>query len=146
MAARNRAKGRDRQLVALLNQGIELELAACLQFYYQSLRLTGRDNMPLREMLEEESEAELEHARTLAKRVVALGGVPSQTVAAFEVGETAEEMIRLDLDREDRAIALYRKIVEQLRHKRGYELVYYEVLKILSDELEDREEFQALLG
>ncbi len=146
MAAKNRAKSKDRQLVALLNQGIELELAACLQFYYQSLRLTGRENMALRQMLEEESEAELEHARTLARRVVALGGEPSRTVPPFEVGQTAEEMIRLDLEREDRAVALYTKIVEQLRHKRGYELVYYEVLKILSDELEDREEFQALLG
>lgn len=146
MAAKNGAKGRDRQLVALLNQGIELELAACLQFYYQSLRLTGRENMPLREMLEQESEAELQHARTLARRVVALGGEPSRSVPSFDIGETAEEMVRLDLEREDRAIALYRKIVEQLRHKRGYELVYYEVLKILSDELEDREEFQALLG
>jgi bacterioferritin len=144
MAPRNGTKIRDKQLIALLNQGIELELAACLQFYYQSLRLTGRENLSLRHRLEEESEAELGHARTLARRVVALGGEPSRTVPPFEIGETPEEMIRLDLEREERAIALYRKIVEQLRHKRGYELVYYEVLKILSDELEDREDFQAL--
>ncbi len=140
-----KTRGKDKQLIALLNQGIELELAACLQFHYQSLKLTGRANLALRELLEEESGNELEHARTLAQRVVALGGEPSQKVPAFRVGETPEEMIRLDLEREEAAITLYRKIVGQLRHKRGYELVYYEVLKILGDELEDLEEFLALL-
>jgi bacterioferritin len=135
-----------RELIKLLNQAIELEHGAYMQFCYQSLMLTGVKNLPLKELLEEEAQAELGHAKTLAERVVALGGEPSQKISPVKIGKTAEEMIRLDLAREEQAIALYRKIVRELRHKEGHELVYYEVLKILGDELEDLEEFQALLG
>ena len=136
----------NRELIQLLNQAIELELQAYLQFTYQSLKLTGLGNLALKEMLEEEGQAELGHARTLAERVFALGGEPSQKVPPVKIGNTATEMIKLNIAREEQAIALYRKIVRKLRHKEGTELVYYEVLKILGDELEDLEEYEALLG
>lgn len=136
----------NKELIQLLNQAIELEHQAYLQFTYQSLKLTGVGNLPLKEMLEEEGQAELGHARTLAERVVALGGEPSQKVPPVKIGGSATEMIKLNIAREQQAITLYRKIVRKLRHKEGHELVYYEVLKILGDELEDLEEYQALLG
>ena len=136
----------DQDLIGMLNQGIELEYQAFLQYYYQSLQLKGLHTALLKEMLEKEADAELGHAKRLAARVVALGGEPSMKVAPVKIGKTPEEMIRYDLEREAQAISLYRKIVQSLRHKDGYELVYYEVLQILGDELKDVEEFEALLG
>ena len=137
---------KEKALIALLNQGIELEYQAYMQYYYQSLQLKGMDVGHLRDMLAEEADAELGHAKTLAARVVALGGEPSQKVAPVKIGKTPKEMIRLNLEREEKAIALYRKIVESLRHKPGFELIYYEVLKILGDELKDIEEFEQFLA
>lgn len=136
----------NQELIDDLNQAIELEVQAFLQYHYQSLLLKGLNTGALKAMLEKESAKEAEHAKILAARVVALGGRPATKIGSFEIGASPEEMIRLDIAREERAVALYRKIVGSLRHKEGFELVYYEVLTILGDELTDLEEFQALLG
>ncbi len=136
---------KDKELVGLLNQGIELEYQAFLQYFYQSLKLRGLETVALKEMLEEEAEAELGHAKALAERVVMLGGEPSQKLAPVKIGDTPKQMIKFNLDRERKAIALYRKIVKELRHREGYETIYVLVLKILGDELKDVEEFEAFL-
>jgi bacterioferritin len=135
-----------KDLIKHLNQAIELEYQAFIQYYYQSLKLKGLSTAPLREMLAEEAGKELEHAKSLAARVAALGGEPSQKVAPVTIGETAEEMIRLNLDREAKAIALYRKIAGELRGSGKHELEYLLVLKLLGDELQDVEEFEAFLA
>ena len=136
---------KDKELIGLLNQGIELEYQAFLQYYYQSLRLKGLETAPLRAMLAEEADAELGHAKALAERVVALGGEPSMKIAPAKIGKSPKEMIKNNLEREAKAIALYRKIVKSLRGTQGYELVYLLVLRILGDELKDVEEFEAFL-
>ncbi len=135
----------NKELIGLLNQAIELEYQAFLQYYYQSLKLKGMQTAALREMLKEEADAELGHAKALAERVAALGGEPSMKVAPVKIGNSPKEMIKYDLDREAKAIALYRKIVKALHATQGFELVYVLVLKILGDELEDVEEFEQFL-
>ncbi len=135
----------NQELIDDLNEAIELEVQAFLQYHYQSLLLKGLSTGTLKAMLEKESAKEAEHAKKLAARVVALGGRPATQIRSFEIGAGPDEMVRLNIAREERAVALYRKIVGSLRHKEGFELVYYEVLTILGDELEDLEEFRALL-
>ena len=136
---------KNRDLIGLLNQAVELEYQAFIQYYYQSLELRGLENAALRAMLAEEADAELGHAKALAERVVALGGAPSMKIAPVKLGKTAKEMIRHNLDREAKAIALYRKIVKATRQVEGCELVHVLALKILGDELKDVEEFEAFL-
>ena len=136
---------KNKELIGLLNQGIELEYQAFLQYYYQSLRLKGLETAPLRAMLAEEADAELGHAKALAERVVALGGEPSMKIAPAKIGKSPKEMIKNNLERESKAIALYRKIVKSLRGTQDHELVYLLILKILGDELKDVEEFEAFL-
>ena len=135
----------NKELIGLLNQAIELEYQAFLQYYYQSLKLKGMETAALREMLKEEADAELGHAKALAERVAVLGGEPSMKVAPVKIGTSPKEMIKYNLDREGQAIALYRKIVKALHGTQGFELVYVLVLKILGDELKDVEEFEAFL-
>lgn len=135
----------NKDLIALLNQAIELEYQAYLQYYYQSLKLKGLATASLRGMLAEEADAELGHAKALAERVAAMGGEPSMKIAPVKIGSTPKEMIKYNLDREAKAIALYRKIVKALHGTEGYELVYRLVLTILGDELKDVEEFEAFL-
>jgi bacterioferritin len=135
----------NKELIGLLNQAIELEYQAFLQYYYQSLKLKGMGTVALREMLAAEADAELGHAKALAERVAALGGEPSMKIAPVKVGNTPKEMIKYNLEREAKAIALYRKIVKALHGTQGYELVYVLILRILGDELKDVEEFEAFL-
>jgi len=137
---------KEKELIGLLNQAIELEYQAFLQYYYQSLKLKGIETAPLRAMLAVEADAELGHAKALAERVAALGGEPSMKIAPVKIGKNPKEMIKFNLQREAKAIALYRKIVKALRGTQGYELVYRLVLQILGDELKDVEEFEAFLG
>ena len=137
---------KNKELIGLLNQAIELEYQAFLQYYYQSLLLKGMGSASLRSMLAEEAEAELGHAKALAERVVALGGQPSMKIAPVKLWKTPREMIRHNLEREAKAIALYRRIVKATRQVEGHELVYALALEILGDELKDVEEFEAFLG
>ena len=132
---------KNKELIGLLNQAIELEYQAFLQYYYQSLLLKGMGSASLRSMLAEEA-----GAKALAERVVALGGQPSMKIAPVKLGKTPREMIRHNLEREAKAIALYRRIVKATRQVEGHELVYALALEILGDELKDVEEFEAFLG
>ena len=137
---------KNRDLIGLLNQAIELEYQAFLQYYYQSLKLKGLETAPLREMLATEADAELGHAKALAERVAALGGEPSMKIAPVKLGKSPKEMIKNNLEREAKAIALYRKLVKVLHESQENELIYHLVLTILGDELKDVEEFEAFLG
>lgn len=137
---------KDKELIGMLNQAIELEYQAFIQYFHQSLQLKGLETSSLRELLEEEADAELGHAKVLSERVVALGGEPSAKFASVKLGKSPEEMLRNNLEREEKAIALYRKIIRSIQRAEGYELVYVTVLKILGDELDDVEEFERFLG
>lgn len=88
---------------------------------------------------------EMKHAEAIAERLDYLGGKPTTQPAPITVGETLEEMIRIDLKAEEEAIALYRQIIEQAVSENDY--VTEDLFRsILADEEEHHNEFQSLLG
>jgi bacterioferritin len=133
------------RLKELLNQAIARELQVSIQYMWQHVLAKGLCSPAVRDIFKKTAVTEMKHAEAIAERLDYLGGKPTTQPAPITVGETLEEMIRIDLKAEEEAIALYRQIIEQAVSKNDY--VTEDLFRsILADEEEHHNEFQALLG
>jgi bacterioferritin len=130
------------QVISLLNQAIELEYQAFIQYFYQSLFLQGYNTLALSQFLAAESDVELGHAKLLAEMVVSLNGIPSDSIEPVQIGKDPTEMIRNDIAREEGAIELYRKLLPQIEEN---EYMHDTIYNILLAEVKDLDEFRLLL-
>jgi len=133
------------RLKELLNQAIARELQVSIQYMWQHVVAKGLCSPAVRDIFKKIAITEMKHAEAIAERLDYLGGKPTTQPAPIVVGETLEEMIRIDLKAEEEAIALYRQIIEQAVSENDY--VTEDLFRsVLADEEEHRKEFQALLG
>ncbi len=132
-------------LKELLNQAIARELQVSIQYMWQHVLAKGLCSPAVRDIFKKTAITEMNHAEAIAERLDYLGGKPTTQPAPITVGETLEEMIRIDLEAEEEAIALYRQIIEQAVSENDY--VTEDLFRsILADEEEHHNEFQSLLG
>jgi len=133
------------RLKELLNQAIARELQVSIQYMWQHVLAKGLCSPAVRDIFKKIAITEMKHAEAIAERLDYLGGKPTKQPAPITVGETLEEMIRIDLEAEEEAIALYRQIIEQAVSENDY--VTEDLFRsILADEEEHHNEFQSLLG
>ena len=133
------------RLKELLNQAIARELQVSIQYMWQHVLAKGLCSPAVRDIFKKIAITEMKHAEAIAERLDYLGGKPTTQPAPITVGETLEEMIRVDIKAEEEAIALYRQIIEQAVSENDY--VTEDLFRsILADEEEHHNEFQALLG
>ena len=133
------------RLKELLNQAIARELQVSIQYMWQHVLAKGLCSPAVRDIFKKIAVTEMKHAEAIAERLDYLGGKPTTQPAPITVGETLEEMIRIDLKAEEEAIALYRRIIEQAVFENDY--VTEDLFRsILADEEEHHNEFQSLLG
>lgn len=99
-----KAKG-DVQVIAHLNQILANELVAINQYFMHAKILNHRGLTKLGALQYAESIDEMKHAEMLMDRILFLGGIPNlQSLGKLTIGETTEQMIKADLDLENRAI------------------------------------------
>lgn len=130
------------RVIELMNAAIELEYQAFIQYYYQSLTLKGFSTMAMAQFLAAEADIELGHAKTLAEKVVSLGGTPTTEVAEVKIGDTPREMIQLNIARENKAIEIYRELKSLASED---DALYRLIDDILINELKDLDEFNNML-
>ncbi|MEZ8218877.1 bacterioferritin [Candidatus Fervidibacteria bacterium JGI MDM2 SSWTFF-3-K9] len=133
------------RLKELLNQAIARELQVSIQYMWQHVVAKGLCSPAVRDIFKKIAITEMKHAEAIAERLDYLGGKPTTQPAPITVGETLEEMIRIDLKAEEEAIALYRQIIEQAVSENDYVTEDF-FRSILADEEEHHNEFQALLN
>ncbi len=133
------------RLKELLNEAIARELQAVIQSMWQHVVAKGLCSPAVRDIFKKAAIDEMKHAEALAERLDYLGGKPTTQPTPITVGETLEEMVRLDLKAEEEAIALYRQIIEQAVSEGDY--VTEDLTRsLLADEEEHLNEFQKLLA
>lgn len=133
------------RLKELLNQAIARELQVSIQYMWQHVVAKGLRSPAIRDIFKKIALTEMKHAETIAERLDYLGGKPTTQPTPITVGETLEDMIRIDLKEEEEAIALYRQIIEQAVSEGDY--VTEDLFRsILADEEEHHNEFQSLLS
>ncbi|MCE2437416.1 MAG: bacterioferritin [Pseudomonadales bacterium] len=106
-------KPNDSKVVEWLNAVLKNELTAINQYFLHSrmLRNWGLDRLADHEHAE--SIDEMKHAEMLIDRILLLEGLPNlQVLGGLRVGETAEEVIRCDLQLEVDALQVLRDAIE----------------------------------
>lgn len=107
------ADRKTQKLLDGLQQDLERELVAMLQYVYQSSMVFGLRAMSLGPYLRREAAEELEHVTFLCDQIVNLGGVPKLSTPKFSDTRDMKQMLENDLDREREAILEYRERARQ---------------------------------
>ncbi len=103
----------DPLVIDYLNQALTNELTAINQYWLHYRVLDDWGVKTLAEYERKESIEEMQHADTLAERVLFLNALPNfQAIHNLKVGETVEEILKADLALENEAIPLLREAAD----------------------------------
>lgn len=100
-------------LIANLNDDLENELAAMIQYLTYAARATGPYRPQLSEFYLAEVPDEQGHAQFLANKIVALGGQPSTTPKKVPAPDSNRGMLEAVLEAENRAVKGYTERAKQ---------------------------------
>ena len=88
------------EVVDCLKQLLRGELSARDQYFIHSRQYEDQGLTRLYERMGHEMEEETQHADAILRRILMLGGKPDMRPQPFTPGETAQEMLQLDLQTE----------------------------------------------
>jgi bacterioferritin len=134
-----------KELVAHLNGDLAREYQAIIAYVVYSQTLKGAEYMAIAKELEKHAAEELAHAITIAKHIDYLGGTPTVTAEPVTVSDSAKDMLRADLDNENRTVKNYRERVKQCEALGEYAIAE-DVREILRQEQEHQIDLATALG
>ncbi len=132
------------ELQELLNKAIAREIGVSIQYMWQHVMALGMKSPEVKDIFKDIAIVEMKHAEKIAERLFYLGGIPTTKPAPIKIGDSLEEMVEYDLQAENEAIELYRKIIDLASQKDDSttRLLFEE---ILTDEEEHKHTFTILL-
>jgi len=132
------------ELLELLNKAIAQEISVSIQYMWQHVMALGMKSPEVKDIFEDIAIIEMKHAEKIADRLFYLGGIPTTKPTPIKVGDSLEEMVEYDLQAENEAIELYRKIIDLASQKYDSttRLLFEE---ILTEEEEHKHTFTILL-
>jgi bacterioferritin len=133
------------QLIGKLNEDLSREYQAIIAYVVYSQALKGAQYMSIAKELEKHASEELQHAITIAKHIDYLGGMPNGTAEAVKLTENAEEMLRADLDNENKTVRGYRERVKECEAMGEYGIAE-DIREILRQEQEHQLDLATALG
>jgi bacterioferritin len=98
----------------MLNELLQLEYTGLAQYTQHGLLIRGPERLVWAPWFYEQAQECLTHARLVGEKIVALGAVPTVERLAVQQATVLEEMLRLDLDLERRAVAGYQAALDEL--------------------------------
>ncbi len=140
------------ELVKMLNQALEMEHQAMIQYLSHAELVDGLDSEPIIERLKEIADDERKHAELLREAIGGyLGGVPSMGMAKPHPAKTTKEILETNLADEKEAVDFYLKVLDKIRAMSGelryeYFQLEHSVRHIIQDEQEHISEIKTLLG
>ena len=132
-------------LLEKLNDAIARELQVSVQYMWQHVMAKGMYGYTVRDIFKKIAIQEMKHAEDIAERLNYLGGFPTTKPTPIEVGKTAREMVQLNKQAEEEAVALYREIIA-LAEKEGDTVTVALFTDILAAEEEHHNTFTGLLA
>lgn len=111
----------DKKVIQYLNAVLKNELAAINQYFLHSRMLEDWGVTKLARKEYEESIEEMQHADTLIKRVLFLGGLPNlQDLSKLFIGQSVQEILEADLKIEERACPELREAIAYCEEIQDY--------------------------
>jgi bacterioferritin len=132
-------------LIRCLQEDLSREYQAVIAYVVYSQALKGAQYQSIAKELEVHAGEELAHAITIARQIDYLGGMPNATALPVKLTESAEEMLRADLDNENRTVRAYRERVRQAEALGEY-AISEEIREILKQEQEHQLDLATALG
>ena len=132
-------------LIDGLNEDLAHEYQAIISYLLYSRLVTGPLRPELSSFLESEIEDELEHAKFLSHKIVALGGEPTSRPAAVHLSEDNREMLELSLRSERETIERYTRRIEQAEEA-GELGLRVDLENILAEETKHMEDLERILS
>lgn len=128
-------------LINGLNEDLNLELEALLRSVYHAASGRGMLGHELRELLKKELPSELEHAKFLADKIVALGGEVQIRPTMPEQVNAARDLLQQNIAAERKIISNYSKRIDQASEygDRGLAIRLEDILSAETDHLEQLE-------
>ena len=123
-----------KRLLGLLNDAIADEMQAVIQYMWQHVQWKGVEHYSVSEGIKKIAVDEMKHAEKVAERLWYLGGKPTTKPSPIKVGETLKEMLTLDVKAEERAIRMYKQIMQVAEKERDV------ATKEMFEEIEAEEE------
>ncbi|QNT70503.1 ferritin-like domain-containing protein [Defluviicoccus vanus] len=101
-------------VVAVLNQILEAELAGVVRYTHYSLMVFGYGRIPIVKWLRGQADESLLHAQQAGEYITALGGHPSLGIGKLLESEKHDigAILREALEHEQAALALYRELLK----------------------------------
>ena len=132
------------ELLELLNKAIAREIGVSVQYMWQHVMAMGMKSPEVKDIFEDIAIEEMKHAEKIAERLFYLGGTPTTKPTPIKVGGSLKEMVESDLEAENEAIEMYRKIIDMASENEDSttRLLFEE---ILSEEEEHKHTFTILL-
>ncbi len=118
------------QLLAELNNDLEWEYAALIQYTQHAAAISGAEFDSIQKELLIHAQQELQHANMVSEQIDFLGGVPTIEVELREISPDSTEMLRQDLKGEDNAIKRYKQRIAEAEalHEYGLRRVLEDIL------------------
>jgi len=137
-------KKKEKNLPDLMNEAIARELQVSIQYLWQHIMATGIKAVTVKPIFKQIAATEMKHAEMIAKRLYYLGKEPINQPQPLHVGHHLEEMLHIDVKEEEKAIILYKQIIELANEEKDYTTrTLFE--KILADEEDHHDQFTNLL-
>ena len=140
------------ELVKMLNQALELEHSAMIQYLSHAELVDGLNAEPIIARLKEIADDERKHAEQFRELIGGyLGGVPSMGIAETHPAKTLEQILEANLADEKHAVDVYTKILKKFKEMKD-ELPYeywqleHTVRHVIQDEQEHISELKLLMG
>jgi bacterioferritin len=133
------------QLIEKLNEDLAREYQAIIAYVVYSQVLKGAQYMSIAKELEKHAGEELSHALTVSKHIDYLGGMPCAAPLPVKLTDSAEGMLRADLQNENDTIRAYRERVRQCEALGEYAIAE-DIREILRQEQEHQVDLATALG
>lgn len=134
-----------KQLIVALNEDLEGEMGAVLQYMIQASLLKGPYHHHTEEFLRQVAKDELEHVEELSEKIVDLGGKPSIKPRSFKETFQMDEILKYNIEQELDAIKDYSAHIK-MAEDAGDVGVRLLLEHIIEEEYGHLHEFQRLLG
>lgn len=140
------------ELVKLLNQALELEHAARIQYLAHAELIKGLNAESIIARLKEIASDEEKHEAKFRNLIGSyLGGEPSMAISSTHVAKETKGILEVNLKNEKEAIDFYKQIYKKVTDSKEklqyeFETLEHEIRHVITDEQEHVAELSLLLG
>ena len=108
-----------KELLAAMNEALSEELASTVQYLWHHIQARGIHSAAIAATFKQVAMVEMKHAERIAERIDLLGGAPTTAFDAIHPGAHGDvrRMLRENLRAEEKAVAMYRKLVQMAREQ-----------------------------